>query len=87
MGVMFVGATNVGQIILSFDPEIRGNQLLSQAIVEKSYARLPIQKGEELGQFRMGSTIVMLYSKDTLPKDLQVEKFLNQQVRVNSSFA
>jgi len=87
VGVMFVGATNVGQIILSFDPEIRGNQLLSQAIVEKSYARLPIQKGEELGQFRMGSTIVMLYSKDTLSKDLQVEKFLNQQVRVNSSFA
>lgn len=87
VGVMFVGATNVGQIILSFDPEIRGNQLLSQAIVEKKYADLSIQKGAELGQFRMGSTIVMLYSKDILPKDLQVEKFLGQQVRVNSPFA
>jgi len=87
VGVMFVGATNVGQIILSFDPEIRGNQLLSQAIVEKKYANLSIQKGDELGQFRMGSTIVMLYSKDVLPKDLSVEKFLNQPVRVNSSFA
>lgn len=87
VGVMFVGATNVGQIILAFDPEIRGNQLLSKAIVEKTYANLSIQKGEELGQFRMGSTIVMLYSKDILPADLNVEKFLNQQVRVNASFA
>lgn len=87
VGVMFVGATNVGQIILSFDPEIRGNQLLSKAIVEKTYSNLSIQKGEELGQFRMGSTIVMLYSKDVLPQDLSIEKFLNQQVRVNSSFA
>lgn len=87
IGVMFVGATNVGQIILSFDSEIRGNQLMSQAIVEKTYNELSINKGDELGQFRMGSTIVMLYAKDSLPQDLQVEKFLNQQVRVNSSFA
>ncbi len=87
VGVMFVGATNVGQILLSFDSEIRGNQLLSEAIVEKTYSKLSIQKGEELGQFRMGSTIVMLYSKNSLPNDLQIGKFLNQQVRVNSPFA
>lgn len=87
VGVMFVGATNVGQIILSFEPEIRGNQLLSNAVVEKTYANLSIQKGDELGQFRMGSTIVMLYSKGTLPDEIKIEKFLNQPVRVNSSFA
>ncbi|MFZ3231198.1 MAG: archaetidylserine decarboxylase [Pseudobdellovibrio sp.] len=82
VGVMFVGATNVGQIILAFDSEIVGNQLLSSAIHEKLYS-LPIQRGEELGAFRMGSTIVMLYPKDAL-KDISVNKYLNQQVQVNA---
>lgn len=87
VGVMFVGATNVGQIILSFDPEIRGNQLLSKAVLEKTYANISIQKGEELGQFRMGSTIVMLYAKNTLPESTSVENWLNKPVKVNSAFA
>lgn len=87
VGVMFVGATNVGQIILSFDPEIQGNQLLSKAVYEKLYTLQKIKKGEELGQFRMGSTIVMLYSKSIFLGGLQVESFLNQPVKVNSSFA
>ncbi len=87
VGVMFVGATNVGHIILSFDDQIRGNQLVSGATVEKNYANLKIQKGDELGQFRMGSTVVMLYSKDILPDHLDLAKLLDQAVRVNSSFA
>ncbi len=86
VGVMFVGATNVGQIELTFDSDIKGNQLLSKAVYEKVYASQRIKKGDELGQFRMGSTVVMLYSKDVLPKDLQIEKFRGQTVKVNSSF-
>ena len=85
VGVMFVGATNVGQIILSFDSEIKGNQLLSNAIKEKIYTDLKINKGDELGMFRMGSTIVMLYSKNTIsPNNLDI--FVNKPVKVNSDF-
>lgn len=80
VGVMFVGATNVGQIILSFDPTVVGNQLLSSAVLEKEYS-FPIKKGDELGAFRMGSTIVMLYGKGEL-SDASVQKYLNQQVQV-----
>lgn len=85
VGVMFVGATNVGQIVLSFDEEIRGNQLLSEAINEKLYTGIKIKKGDELGMFRMGSTVVMLYSKNTI-SDSGVETLIHQQVRVNSAF-
>lgn len=93
VGVMFVGATNVGKIILSFDSEIIGNQLLSSAITEKSYENLQIKKGDELGMFRMGSTIVMLYSQKCFEfspgkeAPLEVlEKVRGQQVQVNSNF-
>lgn len=83
VGVMFVGATNVGKIILSFDPEIIGNQMKTDDVIEKSYS-LPIKKGDELGAFRMGSTVVMLYPKTALP-NLDLSKFLNQQVQVNAA--
>lgn len=62
VGVVFVGATNVGQIELFFDSEIRGNQAGPMLFKHKSYEpELPIHKGAELGMFRMGSTVVMLY--------------------------
>lgn len=84
VGVMFVAATNVGQIILSFDPEIIGNQFKVSQNVEKSY-NLKISKGDELGAFRMGSTIVMLYARGVLP-DENVENFLGKAARVNANF-
>lgn len=86
VGVMFVGATNVGQIELAFDKEIRGNQLLSDAVQEKTYTGQKIQKGEELGMFRMGSTIVMLYAPNTIAGD-NLSEYLNKQVRVNAKFS
>jgi phosphatidylserine decarboxylase len=85
VGVMFVGATNVGQIILAFDTSIVGNQLLSSLKFVKHFNN-PIAKGEELGAFRMGSTVVMLYGKGQLSEDFNPADFLNKPVKVNSSF-
>lgn len=85
VGVMFVGATNVGQIELSFDKEIRGNQLLSGAVQEKSYEGQKVQKGDELGMFRMGSTVVMLYAEGTIASD-NLSELIGKQVRVNAKF-
>ncbi len=85
VGLVFVGATNVGKIMLSFDSEIVGNQLLSSAIKEKTYANTFIKKGDEIGMFRMGSTVVMLYSEKTLAA-LDVSAFVGVQTRVNSDF-
>lgn len=62
VGVMFVGATNVGHIRLSFDDSIRGNQMGPHIFHHQSYSpQIPVHKGSELGMFRMGSTVVMLY--------------------------
>ncbi len=83
VGVMFVAATNVGQIILSFDSEIVGNQFVKTKI-EKAYSH-KINKGDELGAFRMGSTVVMLYAKGVLPIE-NVDPLLGLASRVNSSF-
>ena len=62
VGVVFVGATNVGHICLSFDESIRGNEKGPQVMKQKIYPQpIAIKKGTELGYFRMGSTVVMLY--------------------------
>lgn len=85
VGVMFVGATNVGHIILSFDESIRGNERAIKKPYYKSYSpALDIHKGDELGMFRMGSTVVMLYPK-TFTQRYQGQLQLGPQVRVKAS--
>lgn len=62
VSVVFVGATNVGQIELSFDKSFRGNQLtLAKNRMVEYKTPIQIEKGDELGMFRMGSTIVAVY--------------------------
>ena len=53
--VVFVGATNVGCIKVSFDGEFTTGS--------KNY-NLSIKAGEELGMFSLGSTVVVLYSEN-----------------------
>jgi phosphatidylserine decarboxylase len=61
VAVVFVGALNVGKIELAFDPEIH-SQTGKTGVRKKDYQPpLPIQAGEELGLFRMGSTVVLFY--------------------------
>lgn len=61
VAVVFVGATNVGQIRLSFDENFRGNSGLPRRKKEY-FPPLEIKKGAELGLFRMGSTVILLFS-------------------------
>ncbi|OYZ11010.1 MAG: phosphatidylserine decarboxylase [Bdellovibrio sp. 28-41-41] len=71
VGVVFVGATNVGSIVLNFDRKMFTNWKLKT--MNKVYEQpIAIEKGAELGMFRMGSTIVALYNKELidLHKDL-----------------
>lgn len=85
VGVVFVGATNVGSIALTFDESIQSNQRGRHNIKHKYYSpEIPIQKGAELGMFRMGSTVVMLYPpmfRKMFEKDLD----LGPVVRVNAA--
>ncbi len=70
VALVMVGATNVGQITVSFDRSVVSNTLpVGSPPRMKTYERpLRLRKGDELGIFNMGSTVVMFYP----PKMLSV---------------
>ncbi len=60
--IVLVGALNVGQMVLVFEERIRTNHKNDIQIFE--YEDLWLQKGELLGYFKMGSTIVLFFEED-----------------------
>ena len=65
-----VAATNVGNIVLNCDPELRTNLGGKRdKMIKKIYSEgegaleggVGVGKGEEMGAFRMGSTVVMVF--------------------------
>lgn len=80
--MVFVGATNVGQIRLSFDPDIITNVRGDKEPREKVYEPpVQIQRGEEVGAFYMGSTIVMIYPKTIRLQRDEWDSFKNRKVQ------
>tara|TARA_B100001248_G_C27394350_1_gene464455 strand:+ start:756 stop:1484 length:729 start_codon:yes stop_codon:yes gene_type:complete len=57
-----VGATNVGKISLTYEPNIVSNQFRGGQVV-KHHPSLAVEVGEELGCFHMGSTVIILLEK------------------------
>lgn len=65
IGVVAVGAFNVGSISLSFDGELRSNSG-SRTLVQKRYSPPhPLNKGDHLATFHLGSTVVLLFERDS----------------------
>lgn len=63
VGLVLVGATNVGHIQLLFDDSpFKNNQNCSYKESKKFTCQIPIMKGQELGAFRMGSTVIVIYN-------------------------
>ncbi|KAJ2763877.1 phosphatidylserine decarboxylase 1, partial [Coemansia nantahalensis] len=73
MSMTAVGATNVGSVVVNFDKALRTNlpELplrpgeFSQVGYQAASARLagvPLRKGQEVGGFRLGSTVVLVFS-------------------------
>ncbi len=63
--LVFVGALNVGQMVFEFEPRVATNSS-STDIKTYTYSDLRISKGDCLGYFRMGSTVVMICQKALL---------------------
>jgi phosphatidylserine decarboxylase len=62
---VFVGATNVGKISLSFVDGFYSNSGSHSKVTHVPFDKnLQIQKGDELGCFHMGSTVVVLFSPE-----------------------
>ena len=67
IAVVMVGATNVGRITLSFDPQIITNNKHFRKPSRTNYTPPHfIRKGEELGIFYMGSTVIVLAAPDVI---------------------
>jgi phosphatidylserine decarboxylase len=62
--LILVGALNVGEMEVSFEPRIQTNTVSTPS--HYSYRDLYLSKGDDFGCFRMGSTIVMLCEKEML---------------------
>ena len=62
--LVMVGATNVGAMSFTFDPNIQTNTPKKKAVIHRSYSEpREMAAGEELGTFHLGSTTVVLYEK------------------------
>lgn len=61
-----VGATSVGKIRVTYDPNIATNRWIRLAKEHMYDEEIQIRKGAELGRFEMGSTVMLLFEKDTV---------------------
>ncbi len=69
VALVLVAATNVGNIQMFYDENICTNRRSHEEHVrEKTYdLPRPIDRGDELGMFKMGSTVIALYGAGQIP--------------------
>ncbi|XP_075391171.1 phosphatidylserine decarboxylase proenzyme, mitochondrial isoform X1 [Tenrec ecaudatus] len=81
-----VGATNVGSIRIYFDRDLhtnsprysKGSYNDFSFVTHANKAGIPMRKGEHLGEFNLGSTIVLIFEA---PKDFHFELKAGQKIR------
>jgi phosphatidylserine decarboxylase len=89
VALVMVAATNVGNMTMSYDDKIssktRGRDRKPQP---KTYdpGRL-IRRGDEIGIFHMGSTVVMLYAPGVVQNDLRKLKGTRSKVGASLNFS
>lgn len=75
--MVFVGALNVGKMRFDFDARIQTNACASRAEALYEYKNLNFKKGDHLGNFELGSTIVLVAQSEFLkfetPTDTSVK--------------
>ncbi len=74
--MVFVGALNVGKMVFTFEEQVNTN---SDTINTKvyNYDNLFVKKGDCLGYFEMGSTVLIFWEKEMV----NLENLLNKKVR------
>jgi phosphatidylserine decarboxylase len=82
VAVVKVGATCVSRIRASYDDVVTHTG--GKAHVHQYDNPIPVQKGEELGVFEMGSTVVLLFEKDRMRWDesLEAESVVRMGTRI-----
>ena len=80
--MVFVGALNVGQMVFEFENRVETNTNAKEMKVY-TYENIEISKGECLGYFKMGSTVVMLWENQMV----ELEDLNNKNVRFGQKIA
>lgn len=83
--LVMVAATNVGNMTMTFDPHISTKDREGERHVrERAYdPGINIARGDEVGIFNMGSTVVMLYQKGVV--DADPEQYRGRHVKMGQS--
>jgi len=62
VAIVAVGATVVGRVRATFDPEVPVTNLAGAGAQSLDYATpIAVEKGQELGAFEMGSTVILIF--------------------------
>jgi phosphatidylserine decarboxylase len=69
-------------MVFEFEPKVETN-LDTAEIKVYEYENISISKGDCLGYFKMGSTVVMLWEENSV----EIEALLNQDVRFGQGIA
>ena len=80
--MVFVGALNVGQMVFEFENRVETN-INAKEMKVYTYENIEISKGECLGYFKMGSTVVMLWENQMV----ELEDLINKNVRFGEKIA
>jgi len=78
--MVFVGALNVGQMVFEFEPKVETNTKIRDIQIYE-YEDKDVKKGDCLGYFKMGSTVVMFWEQDFV----ELEDILGQNVKYGQS--
>lgn len=74
--IVFVGALNVGKMKFDFEPRIKTNSNLAPAFYE--YNNLNLKKGQHIGNFELGSTIVIISQNGAINYKIKKDEPLKQ---------
>ena len=80
--MVFVGALNVGQMVFEFENRVETNTNAKEIKVY-TYENIEITKGECLGYFKMGSTVVMLWEESMV----ELQDLLNKDIKFGQKIA
>ena len=84
--VVAVGATIVGRVRASYDPAIPVTNVRGARALARDYpSPLPVAKGQELGAFEMGSTVILAFEPGRVALDERIAP--GARVRVGERIA
>lgn len=66
MAVVFVGATIVRSISTAWEGIVAPSTIRELSVTEYNNKNITFKKGEEIGRFTMGSTVICLFEKDAI---------------------